>query len=72
MIGNLVGNYKITDKIGERGVGAVYKGIDLVLERGGNRSSAARVDQPDAGSVREMVWLARIGTRWRITGLKDL
>lgn len=33
MIGNLVGSYKITDKIGEGGMGAVYRGIDIMLER---------------------------------------
>lgn len=33
MIGNLVGNYKITDKIGEGGMGAVFRGIDIMLER---------------------------------------
>ena len=33
MIGNLVGNYEITDKIGEGGMGAVFRGIDVMLER---------------------------------------
>jgi len=33
MIGNMVGSYKITDKIGEGGMGAVFRGIDVMLER---------------------------------------
>ncbi|MBI3653601.1 MAG: protein kinase [Acidobacteria bacterium] len=33
MIGNIVGPYKITEKIGEGGMGAVFKGIDTMLER---------------------------------------
>jgi serine/threonine protein kinase len=33
MIGKVVGPYKITDKIGEGGMGAVFKGIDTMLER---------------------------------------
>jgi serine/threonine protein kinase len=33
MIGSVVGNYKIVDKIGEGGMGAVFKGVDLMLER---------------------------------------
>jgi len=33
MIGNVVGSYKITDKIGEGGMGAVFRGIDVMLER---------------------------------------
>lgn len=33
MIGSIVGSYKIIDKIGEGGMGAVFKGVDLMLER---------------------------------------
>ncbi|HXU37537.1 MAG TPA: serine/threonine-protein kinase [Blastocatellia bacterium] len=33
MIGHLVGNYKVTDQIGEGGMGSVFRGIDLMLER---------------------------------------
>jgi serine/threonine-protein kinase len=33
MIGSVVGSYKITEKIGEGGMGAVFKGIDVMLER---------------------------------------
>jgi serine/threonine-protein kinase len=33
MIGSTVGSYKITDKIGEGGMGAVFKGVDVMLER---------------------------------------
>ena len=33
MIGNVIGNYKVVEKIGEGGMGAVYKGIDMMLER---------------------------------------
>src|SRR3989441_5832884 len=33
MIGKEVGTYKITEMIGEGGMGAVFKGVDLMLER---------------------------------------
>ena len=33
MIGSMVGSYKVTDMIGEGGMGAVFRGIDVMLER---------------------------------------
>ena len=33
MIGSVVGNYKIIEKIGEGGMGSVFKGVDVMLDR---------------------------------------
>ncbi|MEO0559562.1 MAG: protein kinase [Bacteroidota bacterium] len=33
MIGRVIGNYRIDAKLGQGGMGAVYKGLDLMLER---------------------------------------
>lgn len=51
MIGTVVGNYKIIDKIGEGGMGAVYKGIDLMLER----EVAIKVLKPELGNQPQVV-----------------
>jgi serine/threonine-protein kinase len=49
--GNVVGNYKVIDKIGEGGMGAVFKGIDLMLER----EVAIKMLRPELASQPEVV-----------------
>jgi serine/threonine-protein kinase len=51
MIGNMVGSYKITEKIGEGGMGAVFKGIDLMLER----EVAIKMLRPELASQPQVV-----------------
>lgn len=33
MVGNIIGTYQLLEKIGEGGMGEVYKGVDIMLER---------------------------------------
>ena len=51
MIGHVVGSYKITEKIGEGGMGAVFKGIDLMLER----EVAIKMLRPELASQPQVV-----------------
>ena len=51
MIGTVVGSYKITEKIGEGGMGAVFKGIDLMLER----EVAIKMLRPELSSQPQVV-----------------
>ncbi len=51
MIGKVVGNYQITEKIGEGGMGAVYRGIDVMLER----EVAVKVLRPELASQPQVV-----------------
>jgi serine/threonine-protein kinase len=51
MIGTVIGNYKIIEKIGEGGMGAVYKGVDLMLER----EVAIKVLKPELASQPQVV-----------------
>lgn len=51
LAGNVVGNYKVIDKIGEGGMGAVFKGIDLMLER----EVAIKMLRPELASQPQVV-----------------
>ena len=51
MIGKVVGTYKIIEKIGEGGMGSVYKGIDEMLER----EVAIKVLRPELASQQHVV-----------------
>ena len=51
MIGSLVGNYKIVEKLGEGGMGTVYRGVDQMVER----SVAIKVLRSDIADNPEVV-----------------
>lgn len=51
MIGQIVGNYKIVQKLGEGGVGAVFKGVDTMLDR----EVAIKVLRPELASQTTVV-----------------
>src|SRR5215510_12383677 len=51
MSGYVVGNYKIIEKIGEGGMGAVYRGIDVMLER----EVAIKMLRPELSSQPQVV-----------------
>ena len=51
MIGKVIGNYKIVEKIGEGGMGAVYRGLDTMLER----EVAIKMLRPELASQPEVL-----------------
>ena len=51
MIGKVIGNYKIVEKIGEGGMGAVYRGLDTMLER----EVAIKMLKPELASQPEVL-----------------
>ncbi len=51
MIGQIVGNYKILEALGEGGVGMVYKGVDTMLDR----EVAVKVLRPELASQTAVV-----------------
>src|SRR5947208_17122824 len=51
MIGTLVGNYKITRKIAEGGIGEVFEAIDTML----NRRAAIKCLRPELATRPEVV-----------------
>ena len=51
MLGKVIGNYKIVEKIGEGGMGAVYRGLDTMLER----EVAIKMLRPELASQPEVL-----------------
>ena len=51
IIGREIGSYKVIDKIGEGGMGAVFKGVDLMLER----EVAIKMLRPELASQPQVV-----------------
>lgn len=51
MIGEVIGNYKVLEKLGEGAMGTVYKGIDIMVER----KVAIKVLRPDIAARPEIV-----------------
>jgi serine/threonine-protein kinase len=51
MIGQIFGNYKIEQKLGEGGMGAVYRGVDMMLER----EVAIKFLRPELASQQQVV-----------------
>jgi serine/threonine protein kinase len=51
MIGQIFGNYKIEQKLGEGGMGAVFRGVDMMLER----EVAIKFLRPELASQQQVV-----------------
>jgi eukaryotic-like serine/threonine-protein kinase len=51
MIGGMLGNFKVVEKIGEGGMGSVYRGFDVMLER----EVAIKMLRPELASQPEVV-----------------
>ena len=51
MVGKVIGNYEVVEKIGEGGMGAVYRGLDTMLER----EVAIKMLRPELSSQPQVV-----------------
>ena len=61
MIGRVVGNYRIIEKLGEGGMGTVYRAVDQMVER----NVAIKVLKPEIAQNAETVERFRVRrSRW--------